>query len=58
VIDSIEIIDRFVEVDLIVVSKALLLELIAFGEAGCCGAANAAELLEYCVKLLTDSQMP
>jgi hypothetical protein len=37
--------DRFVEVDLIVVSRALLLELIAFGEAGCFGAADAAGLL-------------
>ena len=30
----------------------LLLELIAFGEARCFGAANATELLEYCVRLL------
>jgi hypothetical protein len=28
------------------------LELIAFGEAGCFGAADAAELLEYCARLL------
>jgi hypothetical protein len=32
----------------------LLLELIAFGEAGCFGAADAAELLEYCARLLAD----
>ena len=30
----------------------LLLELIAFGEAGCFGAADAADLLEYCKRLL------
>jgi hypothetical protein len=46
--------DRFVKVDLIVVSRVLLLELIAFGEAGCFGAADAAELLEYCARLLAD----
>jgi hypothetical protein len=28
------------------------LELIAFGEAGCFGAADTAELLEYCARLL------
>ena len=28
------------------------MELIAFGEAGCFGAADAAELLEYCARLL------
>jgi hypothetical protein len=33
-------------------SEVLLLELIAFGEAGCFGAADAAELLEYCARLL------
>jgi hypothetical protein len=32
----------------------LLLELIAFGEAGCFDAADAAELLEYCAGLLAD----
>jgi hypothetical protein len=46
--------DQFVKVDLIVVSEVLLLELIAFGEAGCFGAANAAELLEYYARLLAD----
>ena len=30
----------------------LLLELIAFGEAGCFSAADAAGLLEYCARLL------
>jgi hypothetical protein len=30
----------------------LLLELIALGEAGCFGAADAAESLEYCARLL------
>lgn len=30
----------------------LLLELIAFGKARCFGAADAAELLEYCARLL------
>jgi hypothetical protein len=30
----------------------LLLELIAFGEARCFGATNAAELLEYYIRLL------
>jgi hypothetical protein len=54
VADGVEIMDRFVEVDLIVISRVLLLELIAFGEAGCFGAANAAELLEYCARLLAD----
>jgi hypothetical protein len=49
--DGVEIIDRFVEVDLIVISKVLLLELIAFGEAGRFGAADAAELLQYCARI-------
>jgi hypothetical protein len=30
----------------------LLLELIAFGEARCFGATDAAELLEYCIRQL------
>jgi hypothetical protein len=50
VVDGVEITDRFLEVDLIVVSRVLLLELIAFGEAGCFGAADAAELM--CTELL------
>jgi hypothetical protein len=54
VADGVEIIDRFVKVDLIVASRVLLLELIAFGEARCFGAADAAELLEYCARLLAD----
>jgi hypothetical protein len=54
VADGVEIIDRFAEVDLIFVSRVLLLELIAFGEAECFGAAAAAESLEYCARLLAD----
>jgi hypothetical protein len=54
VADGVEIIDRFAEADLIFVSRVLLLELIAFGEAECFGAADAAELLEYCARLLAD----
>jgi hypothetical protein len=30
------------------------LELIAFGEAGCFGAADVTDLLEYCARLLVD----
>lgn len=35
-----------------IVGGVLLLELIAFSEARCFGAADAAELLEYCARLL------
>jgi hypothetical protein len=49
--DGVKIINRFIKVNLIVISKVLLLELIAFGEAGRFGAANAAKLLQYCVRI-------
>jgi hypothetical protein len=51
VADGVEIVDRFVEVNLIVIYRLLLLELIALGEAGRFDAVDAAELLEYCARI-------
>jgi hypothetical protein len=50
--DRVKIVDRFAEVDLIFVKWGALIGAIAFGEAGCFGAANAARLLGYCARLL------
>jgi hypothetical protein len=54
VINSVKIINQFVKVDLIVVSKVLLLKLIAFGKARCFNAANVTKLLKYYTRLLAN----